>query len=167
MDKIDSLKDMFLQLTRSIHDAEKVLNRTLPKMKAKAVAKDLKAFIDEGAEQKRDQQARLEGMFALLKESPEGVPDNIVQYLSDAKKELVEKCGNSELSDIMMIVLNRAITIHLINTYQTAISCARNLRNSEITRILKRSLLAEKGIEKKLRILEESHILVAGTAEVF
>lgn len=166
MDKINSLKDMFLQLTRSMHDAEKVLNKTLPKMRARAVADDLKAFIDEEAEEKRSQQARLEGMFALLKESPEGVSDNVVRYLNNAKKALVEKYGNNELSDIMMIVLNRAMTIHLINTFQTAISCAINLGYGEITRILRRSLLAEKEIENKLRILEESHILVAGVAEV-
>lgn len=38
---------MFLQLTRSIHDAEKVLNVTLRKMKARAVSERLKVSIDE------------------------------------------------------------------------------------------------------------------------
>jgi ferritin-like metal-binding protein YciE len=161
MDRINPSNDMFIQLIRSIHDAEKVLNVVLRKVKARAVAEHLKSLIDEVAEEKRSQQARLEGLFAIMGESPEGVADNVVRYLCGVKRNLLEECGDYELSDTIVIALNRAMTIHLIDSYRTTISWAINLGNPEIIRILRRSLLAETTIESKFGMMEELNTPVA------
>ena len=51
-------------------------------------------------------------------------------------------------------MLNQTIIIHQINTYQVAIACAHTLGYTVITRILRRALLSEKDIGRKLKALE-------------
>lgn len=162
MDKLSTLEDVLLHLLCTMYDAEKVLNITLPEMQEKVIAADLKEFMQLECEEKKSQLERLEAIFALLKKEPECISNDQIRYMNGNRKEIAGKCGdNKELSDAIMITLNRAMTIHLITTYETAVSCSMPLAFPEVTHILRRSLFKEKDMENKLRMLEETHSQLA------
>ncbi|ELR71611.1 hypothetical protein C900_02419 [Fulvivirga imtechensis AK7] len=158
MEKLPHTKVLLLELIHSMHGAEKELCETLPKLKDSVLALDLREFIEKEAAEKKKQQGQLEIVFALLREEPSRIYDDVVHYLSQAKDHLTEKYGRNEVSDSLMIVFNHAISIYLINMHQKAISYSSVLGYNEITRILKRSLHVEMEMKEKLRMLEWSHI---------
>lgn len=154
MEKISAVKQRLVDSLRSLYNTEKMLCDTLPLLKTKAFAMNVKDFIDEAIKEKKKQHQRVEGVLALLKENPEGVADEVAQYLNNIRKELIEQCSTPELSDMILIKLNRAITIHLISIYQRTITCSLELGYDMATRILRRCLQREKEIDQRLHVLE-------------
>lgn len=155
MDKSTTTKDLLLELVRSLHWAEKELYETLPKLKPKIITSDLKKFIEKETEEKKTQQDRLEIILALLKEEPSGISASVGRHLKNIQRE---QKNAGKISDSLMIILNHAITVYLINMHQKAICCSAALGYKEVTRILRRSLHTEMGMAEKLRSLENRHI---------
>ena len=160
MTAINSLRDMMLQQIRSLYDADLIIFESLPRLKAKAKSTDLKEFLDLETDEKIRQRHRMEMIFSILKENSEGETDEITRCMAMAQKSLIDRCLQNDLSDTMMIILGRAITTHQINSYQTAVSCAVGLGISQIARLLRRGLREEKGMEKQLGLLEETHLKI-------
>lgn len=158
MKKIANMRDMMLQQIRTLYDADKVIYESLPQLKEKASAPDLREFIDEEIEEKLRQRHRMEIIFSILKEETEGEYDGVMRSMAKHQKQLTNQCVDSDLSDTMMIITGRAMATHQINGYQTAVTCAVCVGYPDITRLLRRALREEKGIEKRLGLLEEIHL---------
>lgn len=158
MKKITNMKDVMLQQIRSLYDADRTIYNSLPLLREKAFSQELKEFIDEEIEEKLRQQHRMEIIFTILKEDTEGQIDDVMRCMAKSQKRLTSQCTGSELSDTMMIITGRAMATHQINGYQTAVTCAVSVGYPDITRLLRRALREEKGIEKKLGLLEELHL---------
>ncbi|MBL6448851.1 DUF892 family protein [Fulvivirga sp. 29W222] len=158
MKKITNMKDMMLQQIRSLYDADRTIYKSLPLLKEKAYSNDLKELIDEEIEEKLRQQHRMEIIFTILKEDTEGQIDDVMRCMTKSQRKLTNQCTETELSDTMMIITGRAMATHQINGYQTAITCAVSAGCPDITRLLRRALREEKGMEKKLGLLEEMHL---------
>lgn len=157
MENSDITKDLLLKLTHLMHDAEKELCIALPKMKTLATAADIKEFINEAVEEQFKQYERFEIILALLKENSEEMTQTATNNPNSGQPDLAESWGGDGLSDNTMITLQQTHILHLIEMNETAVLCATALGYAEITRILKRSLLAEKGMIQKLKLLKKVH----------
>jgi ferritin-like metal-binding protein YciE len=154
MEKLYALKQLLVESLRLLYDAEKMLCDSLPLLKAKAYSMNVKDFLDEEIKEKKKQHQRVEGVLAVLKENPEGVTSDVAQYLNNVRTDLIEQCNTPELSDMILVKLNRAITIYLMSLYQQSITYSVELGYDMITRILRRSLQREKDIDQRLQVLE-------------
>lgn len=156
MENSDITKDLLLKLTHLMHDAEKELCIALPKMKTLATAADIKEFITEAVEEQFKQHERFEIILALLKENSEEMAKDDTDA-PNSGQNLTVSWSSGELSDNTMISLQQTHILRLIEMNETAVLCATALGYPEITRILKRSLLAEKGMIQKLKLLKKIH----------
>ncbi len=162
MEESNTLSVSFLKALRALYGAELIFYKSLPELKALIHSGNAMDFIDEETKEKKKQLQRLEGIFAVLTEKPDGGNDEVVQYIRTALKQ---QRVNPELSQEIFIKLNRVVSSHLVNAYQTAIIYAVQLKHEIATRILRRSLQREKDIGQRLEALEASCTPVITTAE--
>ncbi|WP_276370803.1 DUF892 family protein [Chryseolinea sp. H1M3-3] len=142
------LRVSLIKALRSLYDAELMFYNSLPELRALIHSPNVKDFIDEEIKEKKKQLQRLEGIFAVLNEKPEGGSNEVV------RTALKHQSINPELSQQIPIKLNRVVSSHLINAYQTAIIYAVQLKYEIVATILRRSLQREKDIGQRLETLE-------------
>ena len=72
MSKLNSLQDLFLDEIKDLHNAEKQIIATLPKMARKATNPELKSAFEEHLEQTKNHVTRLEQVFESIGEKVAG-----------------------------------------------------------------------------------------------
>jgi ferritin-like metal-binding protein YciE len=147
----NTLRVSFIKALRSLYDAELIFYKRLPELKALTHSANDRDFIDGQIREKKKQLQRLEGIFAVLNQKPGGGNDEVVQYITTAFKQ---QPLHPELSQEILIKLNRVVSSHLINAYQSAIVYAVQLKHDVAMRILRRSFQREKEIARQLEALE-------------
>lgn len=158
MESIPILKRTMLQQVHALYDANRAIYDALPLIKEKVQASDIKEFIDLEIEEKLRQRHRIEMIFSILKVDNEGESDDILQHIALTQRRLIERCLKREVPLSIIIIHIRSVIACQINGFQTAVSCAVGIGYPDIARLLKRALHEEKATEKRLGLLEETHL---------
>ena len=88
MKKLKSLKDLMIDELKDIQNAEKQIIATLPKMQKKASNPELKSAFSEHLEQTREHVTRLEQVFDILGQKPQGKTCRAMQGIIEEAKAL-------------------------------------------------------------------------------
>jgi ferritin-like metal-binding protein YciE len=159
MEEFTILQTLLKEALSSTYASERLLQETIVLLEGRIQSKKLRKFLGIELKHSRNQQYRLEGVFALLNTTPDGAngSNEVVAHACNLLKSLPADMPEETIHQSVLLNLNRTITLDLTNRYQTLVTYAEGLNQQRILPRLRRSVLAEKEIDNLLRNLEESN----------
>ena len=159
------LKALFLHQLKDTYFAENAIVKALPTMAEAATSDDLKVAFGVHLEETKNQVKRLDQVFKLLGQKPEGVECKAIQGIIAEGSEVVEEFSGGEALDAGLIAAAQAIEHYEITRYGTMLAWAKQLELSEIEELLKETLIEEENTDEILSDLAEDAINPAGASE--
>ncbi|MHB1167770.1 MAG: YciE/YciF ferroxidase family protein [Longimicrobiales bacterium] len=155
---MESMQKLYLEELRDIYDAEKQLEKALPKM-AKGVSHDkLRTAFEEHLETTKEQVRRLETIFDNLGESPTGKKCKGMQGLIEEGEEIMKEEGDPDVKDAAIISAAQRVEHYEIAAYGSLRTYADELGLKDHAELLQRSLDEEGNTDKRLTQMAESRI---------
>ena len=158
------LKSLFLHQLKDTYYAENAIIKAMPKMVEAAKDDDLKTALGVHLQETKAQVKRLDQVFKLLGEKPEGVECKAIEGIIAEGGEVIEEFGGSEAIDAGLISAAQAIEHYEITRYGTMLAWAKQLDLAEVADLLKETLIEEENTDEILSELAESAIHAAAPA---
>ena len=152
------LKALFVHQLKDTYFAENAILRALPQMAQAAQSEELKGAFAVHLEETRNQVKRLEQVFQLIGERPEGVECKAIQGIIEEGQEILEEFRDSEASDAGLIAAAQAVEHYEITRYGTLLAWAKQLGLSEAEGLLQETLIEEENTDEILSDLAEDAI---------
>ncbi|MGK7369830.1 MAG: ferritin-like domain-containing protein [Candidatus Halalkalibacterium sp. M3_1C_030] len=156
--EIFDLYDLFLEQLRDLYDGEQQQLDTLPRLDELANSFELEEIIEYHRKETIRQKDRLEKIFRMLKEEPEGESCDGIKGLITETIKLAERCKNPEVQDAAIITSLQHINHYEMAGYGTAIAYAKQLKRHDIGELLLETLREEKASDMGLSEIAENHI---------
>jgi ferritin-like metal-binding protein YciE len=162
MEKINNLKDLFVNQAKDIYHAEKkFLSHFYTEIRNHAAAAELKEAIDQSKRECDNHVQRLESVFKKLNlptpaTSPEkglGV-ENMIKEINN----LVKRCESKNVRDAAIISSLQRINHYEISVYGSLRTFAEELGHGDLSESIQKSLEEEKKIDLKLTKLATERI---------
>jgi ferritin-like metal-binding protein YciE len=152
------LKALFLHQLKDTYFAENAILKALPKMAEAAKAEELRGAFGVHLQETREQVKRLDQVFRILGEKPEGVTCQAIQGIITEGQEVMEEFAGGEALDAGLIAAAQAIEHYEITRYGTLLAWARQLGLSEAEGLLKETLVEEENTDEVLSELAEEAV---------
>jgi ferritin-like metal-binding protein YciE len=149
------LRALFLHQLKDTYFAETAILKALPKMTQAARSEELKGAFGVHLEETRNQVKRLDQVFKLIGEKPEGVECKAIQGIVAEGDEVMSEFGGSEAIDAGLISAAQAIEHYEITRYGTLLAWAKQLELSEAADLLEETLVEEENTDELLSELAE------------
>ena len=107
---------------------------------------------------------RLEQVFQLVGERPEGVPCKAIQGIIEEAQEVLREFQGGEASDAGLIAAAQTVEHYEITRYGTLLAWAKQLGLSEAEGLLQETLIEEENTDELLSDLAEDAINPAAAA---
>ena len=155
---IKTFDDLFLHQLKDIYYAENQITKALPKMIDKANNPQLKQGFETHLEETKNQIKRLEQVFQMHGESPEGTDcpaiDGIIEEANDVSSEIADE----DVLDAALIASAQAVEHYEITRYGTLIVWAKQIGRQDCADLLAQNLKEEEATDKKLTAMAESRV---------
>lgn len=138
------LRALFIDSLKDIYWAENALVGALPKMAANATSASLESAIKEHHSVTKNQVARLEKVFDLLKEKAEGKKCEAMAGLLKEGDSILEETQPGAVRDAGIIAASQKIEHYEIATYGTLVAFAKTLGENDAAKLLTQTLAEEK-----------------------
>jgi ferritin-like metal-binding protein YciE len=148
--KLETMKGLLLDELQDLYSAETQIPKALPKMAKASSASDLKHAFESHLQETEGHVQRLETIFKHLKESPKGKTCEGMKGLLKEGDERVKEGGEPEVLDAGLISAAQRVEHYEIAAYGSARTYAELLGESEIVRLLEKTLEEEKAADQKL-----------------
>jgi ferritin-like metal-binding protein YciE len=148
--KLETMKGLLLDELQDLYSAETQITKALPKMAKASSASDLKHAFESHLQETEGHVQRLETIFKHLKESPKGKTCEGMKGLLKEGDERVKEGGEPEVLDAGLISAAQRVEHYEIAAYGSARTYAELLGESEIVRLLEKTLEEEKAADQKL-----------------
>ena len=160
------LDELFHDTLKDIYFAEKKLTTALPKMAKAAQSPDLKAAFAKHAKETEGQVKRLEQVFAIIEEKPQGKKCEAIIGLTKEGDEVAKEYKGSPALDAGLLSAAQAVEHYEISRYGTLKAWAEEMGLAEAVKLLDATLQEEKKTDRDLTALAESSVnLQAEAAE--
>ena len=153
-----TLNDLFEETLKDVYFAENAILKALPKMAAKAKAKDLKAAFKDHTQQTEGQVERLDKIFKLIGKKAEGKECPALKGLVEETEELMGEAKNADVLDAGLIGCAQAVEHYEIARYGTLCAWAEQLKLEDAVGLLEQTLEEEEETDEKLSELALSGI---------
>lgn len=158
-----NLKDLLIEELHDLLSAENQIVEALPNVVAATNSKELKQTFTLHLKETKGQVQRLKQVFKLMKIKPESKfckgTKGLIQELNDVLKEHKTK---SSLRDAALISKAQRIEHYEIAGYGTARTYAKELKLSDVAKLLQETLDQEGHADKSLTKLAEGGLLSTG-----
>jgi ferritin-like metal-binding protein YciE len=155
-----SLKELYIDHLRDLHDAENQIVRALPKVINKITAPKVKRGLEVHLKETLKHIERLDQIFEKLGRNPRGKKCvGMEGVLREGSEAMSEKMEMPELMDAALIGACQKVEHYEISAYQTVIALAEWLGESAALRLLHKILEEEKAAEAKLTQLRASEVM--------
>lgn len=144
------MDDLLLHGLKDIYYAENQIVKALPKMVEKATNRDLKKGLKDHLEETEKQIGRLDQVFKLLGQQPQGVRCPAIDGLIDEANEVAGEVEDKSVLDAAVIGSAQAVEHYEMARYGTLIAWADELGRDDVVRLLTTNLNEEKAADKKL-----------------
>ena len=158
------LKALFHHTLKDTYFAENAILKALPQMAQAARSDALKGAFAVHLEETRNQVKRLEQVFRLLGEKPEGVQCKAIQGIIEEGQEVLREFQGGEALDAGLIASAQAVEHYEITRYGTLLAWAMQLGIGEAEGLLKETLIEEENTDELLSDLAEDAINPAAAA---
>jgi ferritin-like metal-binding protein YciE len=152
------LRDAFLEEVKDAYDAEQQLTKALDKMAKAASSPELREAFQMHLEETRGQIGRLEQVFQLLEEKPQGKHcDGIAGIITEGSAAMKEDFEPSTM-DACLIASGQRAEHYEIAAYGTLVSWSQALGRPDMAKLFEQTLNEEKAADTKLTNLAERGI---------
>src|SRR3954471_7434173 len=152
------LKALFVHQLKDTYFAENAILKALPQMAEAAQSEELKGALAIHLKETEGQVKRLEQVFQLVGEQPEGVECKAIQGIIEEGQEILEKFQGGEASDAGLIAAAQAMEHYEITRYGTLLAWAKQLGLSEAEGLIQETLIEEENTGELLSDLAEDAI---------
>jgi ferritin-like metal-binding protein YciE len=146
-----SLKDLLEDEIKDLYSAEKQLVRAIPRMAKGCTDPTLKQAFQQHLEETKNQITRLEQVALLLETKPTGKKCMGMEGVIKEGAEALEEEGEDLVLDLGLIGAGSRVEHYEMAGYLTAISLAKQIKSTEVVKLLTESLAEEQNAEKMLR----------------
>ena len=150
------LDELFHDTLKDIYFAEKKILTALPKMAKAAQSQDLAAAFEKHKKQTDGQVERLEKVFKIIDEKPQGKKCPAILGLIEEGEEIIEEFEDSPALDAGLLGAAQAVEHYEISRYGTLRAWARELGLDGAIPLLEETLEEEKNTDATLTEMAES-----------
>lgn len=155
---IFDLYDLLLEQLRDLYDGEMQQVTFLEEQIDIAESFELNEFLSLHLKETKRQIRRINEVFEVLIEEPEGESCDGIKGLIKESKKLANRCLNEEVRDAALITAIQHINHYEVAGYGTAIAYAKTLERHDIAELLLETLREEKRADMGLSTLAENQI---------
>jgi ferritin-like metal-binding protein YciE len=155
-----NLKGLLLHTLKDVYFAEHEILKTLPKLAQAAQAEQLKQAFETHRTQTEQQISRLNDVFALLGERPEGVPCKAILGILAEGQEVMDEFAGGPALDAGLIAAAQAVEHYEIARYGALRSWAELASLDDAADLLDQTLMEEKDTDALLTQLAEEQVNV-------
>jgi ferritin-like metal-binding protein YciE len=159
-----NLKALFLHQLKDTYFAENAILKALPEMAQAAQSEELKGALAVHLKETEGQVKRLEQVFQIVGEKPEGVECKAIRGIIEEGQEILEEFQGGEASDAGLIAAAQAVEHYEIARYGTLLAWAKQLGLSDAEGLLQETLIEEENTDELLSDLAEDAINPAAAA---
>ena len=160
------LQKFFLDQVKDMYYAEQELLKAMPEMKNAATTEELEDAIEEHMKQTQRHVKRLEKVFHMIGQKPEGkrceAMDGLVKELKTILRETEE---NTMTRDAALIIAAQKIEHYEIASYGGLVALAITLGLERAADILDKTLMEEEMTDQMLTDIAEAYINVEAEHE--
>jgi len=147
---MQTLNDLFAETLKDVYFAENAILKALPKMAKKAKSEHLKSAFTEHAEETEEHVKRLDQVFKILGQKPEGKECPALKGLVEETEELMSEASNPDVLDAGLIGCAQAVEHYEMARYGTLCAWAEQLDLDDAVELLEETLEEEKAADEKL-----------------
>jgi ferritin-like metal-binding protein YciE len=157
--KENQLEKFFFDQLKDIYYAEQQMLKALNEMKSACTTEELEDAFEEHHKQTEKQIKRLEKIFQLVGQKPEGKKCEAIEGLiKEAKTIINETMEGSMTRDAALIIAAQKVEHYEIATYGGLVQLALTLGKHRAAALLDKTLLEEEEADHNLTYIAESHI---------
>jgi ferritin-like metal-binding protein YciE len=150
-----NLKDLLLHTLKDVYFAEHEILKALPKMAQAAQRAELREAFETHRAQTEQQVRRLNDVFALLNQQPQGEPCKAIQGIIAEGQEVIETFTGGPALDAGLIAAAQAVEHYEIARYGALRSWAELAGLDDAADLLDETLEEEKETDTLLTSLAE------------
>jgi ferritin-like metal-binding protein YciE len=154
--KTKELQDLFHDTLKDIYFAEKKILTALPKMAKAAQNEDLKAAFEKHEAETEEQVSRLEQVFKLIDEKPQGKNCPAIVGIIEEGQEIIKEYKGSPALDAGLLSAAQSVEHYEITRYGTLSTWASELGLNEAVELIEANLSEEKNTDVALTELAEA-----------
>ena len=151
-----TLDDLFHDTLKDIYYAEKKILSTLPKMEKAAQSEDLKAAFAKHRGETEGQVERLEQVFAMIDQKPQGKTCAAINGITEEGAEIMEEYEGAPALDAGLLAAAQAVEHYEISRYGTLRTWAEELGLDEAVTLLQQTLDEEEATDDALTEIAET-----------
>jgi ferritin-like metal-binding protein YciE len=159
------LDELFHDTLKDIYYAEKKILAALPKMAKAAQNDDLAAAFEKHHGETEGQISRLEQVFELIEEKPQGKKCAAIEGILEEGQEIMKEYKGSPALDAGLLAAAQAVEHYEISRYGTLCTWAEELGLDEAKKLLGETLEEEETTDEALSELAESVVNQEAQAE--
>src|SRR4051812_47412536 len=163
--KDKDLNDLFLDTLKDIYYAEKQILKALPKMAKAASSDKLRAAFEKHHGETEGQIERLEQVFELIEEKPQGKKCPAIEGILDEGQEIIKEFKGSPALDAGLVSAAQAVEHYEIARYGTLRTWAEELDLGDAAKLLQQTLDEEEATDEALTELAEAVVNQEAQAE--
>src|SRR6202035_4187898 len=152
------LDELFHDTLKDIYFAEKRILSTLPKMAKAAQSEELKAAFEKHRGETEGQGDRLEQVFAMIEQKPQGKTCAAIVGITDEGAEIMEEYRGSPALDAGLLAAAQAVEHYEISRYGTLKAWAEELGWDDAAELLQETLEEEEATDEALTEIAKSAI---------
>jgi ferritin-like metal-binding protein YciE len=152
------LDELFHDTLKDIYFAEKKILSTLPKMAKAAQSEELKAAFEKHRGETEGQVDRLEQVFAMIEQKPQGKTCAAIVGITDEGAEIMEEYRGSPALDAGLLAAAQAVEHYEISRYGTLKAWAEELGLDDAAELLQETLEEEEATDEALTEIAKSAI---------
>jgi ferritin-like metal-binding protein YciE len=152
------LNELFHDTLKDIYFAEKKILSTLPKMAKAARSEELKAAFEKHRGETEGQVDRLEQVFAMIEQKPQGKTCAAIVGITDEGAEIIEEYRGSPALDAGLLAAAQAVEHYEISRYGTLKAWAEELGLDDAAELLQETLDEEEATDEALTEIAKSAI---------
>ena len=150
------LDELFHDTLKDIYYAEKKILSALPKMAKAAQNDDLTAAFEKHQAETEDQISRLEQVFELIDQKPQGKKCAAIEGILEEGQEIIKEYKGSPALDAGLLAAAQAVEHYEISRYGTLCTWAEELGLGDAKKLLGETLEEEDTTDEALTELAES-----------
>jgi ferritin-like metal-binding protein YciE len=159
------LDELFHDTLKDIYYAEKKILAALPKMAKAAQSEDLSAAFEKHHGETEGQIERLEQVFELIEEKPQGKKCAAIEGILDEGQEIMKEFKGSPALDAGLLAAAQAVEHYEISRYGTLKTWAKELGHDDAAKLLQETLDEEEATDEALSEIAEQVVNQEAQAE--
>jgi ferritin-like metal-binding protein YciE len=151
-----TLDELFHDTLKDIYFAEKKILATLPKMAKAAQNEELSAAFEKHRDETEVQVERLERVFAIIDQKPQGKTCDAIVGLTEEGAEIMKEYKGSPALDAGLLAAAQSVEHYEISRYGTLRTWAEELGHTDAASLLEETLSEEKATDEALTRIAKS-----------